>query len=101
LERQVAGFLRDPDLEVSHTGGYMINQHGKVSQVRFGLPERYNSWSLTRVLINLNEIAHPTVMMRRRCWERTGPFEQGFAADYHYWLKSARFLRYAFVPERL
>lgn len=101
LERQVAEFRADPELDIVHTNGHQIGPDGKLLRTEFGLPAEYNGWSMTRILFNRNLVAHPTVMMRRRCFDRVGPFEEGFAADLHYWMKSARFLRYKYLPEKL
>src|SRR5262249_37823162 len=46
-------------------------------------------------------IPHPTVMMRRSCFDKVGLFEDGFAADYHFWLKSATRLKFKCVNEPL
>jgi len=101
LERQVAEFLADPELDIVHSNGHQIGPDGTLLPTEFGLSAEYNGWTMTRILFNRNLVAHPTVMMRRRCFERVGPFEEGFAADLHYWMKSARLLRYKYLPEKL
>ncbi len=101
LERQVALFDVDRDLDVLFTNGHKMDPEGMRIPGGFDLVHPFNGWTLTRHLLFYNLVAHPTVMMRRRCWDRVGPFEQGFAADYHYWLKSARFLKYRYLDEKL
>ncbi|HEY9855431.1 MAG TPA: glycosyltransferase, partial [Stenomitos sp.] len=101
LEHQVREFMADPELDIVHSNGHNIDPEGRRLDTDFRLPAPYNAWTMTRILFIRNLVAHPTVMMRRRCFDRVGPFEQGFAADYHYWLKSARFLKYRYLHEKL
>jgi hypothetical protein len=100
LEQQVARFDADPQLDILHSGAAIIDSAGRVTG-SFTLGESYTRWTLPRVLLRTNVVAHPTVMLRRACFERFGPYEEGFAADYHYWTKAARFAKFGYDPTQL
>lgn len=101
LERQVRRFDADPDLDILHTAAQHIGPDGQRLDSAFRLREPYDRWSLLRALFHTNLIAHPTVMMRRRCLDRVGPFEEATAADYRYWLKGAPHLKFRYLDEKL
>jgi GT2 family glycosyltransferase/spore maturation protein CgeB len=103
LERHVAEFLKDPELDIAFSEAEIIDATGRVtSATGFGIAvHTFNRWNLARILIKHNIVPHPTVMMRRSCFDKVGLFEDGFAADYQFWLKSATQLKYKFVNEKL
>src|SRR5206468_3143982 len=84
-----------------HTAGIRIDDNGREYERLFALYESYNEWTLLRAELRGNLIAHPTVMMRRSSFAKVGPYDEGFACDYAFWLKAAGRLRFGYLPEAL
>jgi hypothetical protein len=105
LQVQVNAFESDPSLDVAFSDGYHIDEHGNRLETTFRIwhpqVKSISRWNLQRVLFSRNIIARPTTMMRRSSILRMGGFEGGFVADYHFWLKSAPYLRYIYIDKPL
>ncbi len=103
LARQIAAFDQDPRLDVVFSDGFHINAVGQTlsSDFRFSEAQTFTPNNLLRTLFHKNIIAHPTVMLRRAAIDRMGGFEGGFATDYQFWLKSASYLNFKYIDEKL
>lgn len=105
LQTQVHAFESDPSLDVAFSDGYHIDEHGSRLETTFRIwhpqVKSINRWNLQRVLFSRNIIARPTTMMRRSSIFRMGGFEGGFVTDYHFWLKSAPYLKYIYIDKPL
>ncbi len=103
LERQVREFDRYPYLDVLFSNAYHIDAKGNVLPSDFRCPEAlsFTDRDLLRILFVKNIVPHPTVMMKRSSIDLMGGFETGFAPDYQFWLKSAPFLKFKYLDEKL
>ena len=103
LAKQVEVFEGNSSLDVVFTDGFHINSHGQTLSSDFGFSEArsFSDENLLRTLFYKNIIAHPTVMLTRKAIERMGGFEGGFATDYQFWLKSASYLKFQYLDEKL
>lgn len=105
LERQMREFGSDPELDIVFSDGYHIdaNSNFLASSFRFIESLSFNELGLPRTLFKKNIVANPTVMMKRKAIEKMGGFEAGteFCHDYHFWLKSAPYLKFKYIDEKL
>lgn len=103
LERQVYEFDTDPDLDIVFSDGYHIDEKGTIlgSDFYFKESHQLNQMNLLRLLFKNNFIPHPTTMVRLRSIELMGRFETGFCPDYQFWLKSAPYLKFKYINEKL
>lgn len=103
LERQLAEFTKNPELDIVFSDLYFINSNGKILPGDYKCEYSYSFTqnTLLRMLFRQNIIAHPTALMKRTSIEKLGGFETGFAADYHYWLKAAPHQKFKFIDEKL
>jgi glycosyltransferase involved in cell wall biosynthesis len=102
---QLNEFKSDPSLDVVFSDGLHIDENGKDLGTSFSVwhpqVKTITQWNLQRILFSRNIIARPTTMMRRSSILSMGGFEGGFVADYHFWLKSAPYLRYVYIDKPL
>jgi len=103
LERQVKEFIQDPSLDIVFSDLYFIDDKGDIIPGDFKCEASYTFSKLTlpRTLFSVNLIAHPTVLMKRDCIDKMGGFERWYCGDFHFWLKSAPFLNFKFIDEKL
>ncbi|MFO0730016.1 MAG: glycosyltransferase [Nitrospiraceae bacterium] len=103
LSVQLAAIEADPTIDLVFSDGMHIDASGRRLPSDFGFAESkcFTSRSLLRTLFKKNIVAHPTVLLRRDAIERLGGFETGFCPDYQFWLKAARFLRFAYIDKKL
>ncbi|MEI6444871.1 MAG: glycosyltransferase [Nostocales cyanobacterium ELA583] len=104
LERQVEEFKTDPDIDIVFSDGYHIDVNGNTlsSDFRFKESLQFNELNLPRLLVKKNIIPNPTVMIKRKAIEIMGGFEgKGIGEDYHFWLKSAPFLKFKYIDDKL
>ncbi|WP_432482026.1 glycosyltransferase family 2 protein [Kineococcus esterisolvens] len=99
LQTQVGAFDDDPGLDVCHGAAILMDAAGTPLSRGWALPRPYDDHCLLRELVRQNLLGHPSVMMRRDAFQRSGLFEQGVSADYHFWLKTAGTLRYRYLPQ--
>ena len=102
LERQVTLMKRDPSLGLVCTScAVRGDQHH--SEAVFALPDLPVSGRLFRDLVRNCFIVTPTVVVRRRCLEEAGLFNESLSVceDFNLWLKIAARWRIAFLPEVL
>lgn len=103
IERQAREFTHDPSVDIVFSDLYFIDGRGGVipGDFKCKASTTFNRLTLPRTLFGVNLIAHPTVLMKRDCIDRMGGFEQWYCGDFHFWLKSAPFLNFRFVDEKL
>jgi glycosyltransferase involved in cell wall biosynthesis len=99
--RMLETFKDDPDVGLVHSAAFEIDEHNHINGTLFNLENGYSEASQLRDLMFRSYIAHPTILCRREMFDKTGTFEDGFAPDYHFWLKTAKFFRFRYLPERL
>ena len=103
LRRQVREFEADPDLDIVFSDLYFIDGEGKPLGGDFRCEESltFTHRDLLRNLFRKNFIAHPSVMIKRKAIAGMGGFETRFAPDFHFWVKSAPYLNFKFIDEKL
>ena len=110
-EKQVAFMVRNPKVDISF--GLMANVKEKSDDL---IPVtgddliyqelRENAENITRmleILIYDNVVPTPTVMIRRKCFDKAGYFPEAMrqAEDYALWLQAARYCRWGFIDSIL
>lgn len=101
LERQLAVLRNEPEVDLVHGAGIVIDGAGRPGAPTFELDTSYDSSSELRRLIKGNNIAFPTVLMRREAFERCGEWSGGFAGDYERWIRMARVGRFRYLARPL
>ncbi len=103
IEKQVQVFNHDPSVDICFTDAYMMEEDNiQLHQKRSDFyPISFNSKNILRNFFLVNPIVFPTVMMKRSSIEKMGGFQTGFASDYDFWLRSAKFLNYYYLDEPL
>ncbi len=97
LEKQLAVFRANPEVDIVHGDEAIINEQGSV--VSLQNMRRY-SGRITRYLLADNSVSITTALVRRRCFDEMGGFDTsvGVADDYELWLRfSARYC-YQYEP---
>lgn len=86
LEKQVAVFDANPNVDIVHGDEAMINEQGTV--VSLENMKRY-SGHITLQLLADNSVSITTALVRRRCFDEMGGFDTslGVADDYELWLR--------------
>lgn len=104
IERQIAAFAADPELDICHHDATFIDHAGRVAHGSFrNVPSRNPSptprpWQF----IGGNPIPNPTVMFHRSILRRIGLQEVGQMHDYQFWFKAAvHGCRFVGLPDRL
>lgn len=98
--RQLAVFDERPDVHVVCTNMVQIDGEGRVTGEVLQIDD-IDKWSMARWQMVANHVSHPTVMMRREAFDLAGPYSRAFAADYDFWTKSAGWLGYHRISDRL
>jgi glycosyltransferase involved in cell wall biosynthesis len=103
LKKQLAVFEDDPALDVVFSNLSFIDAKGNLMEGDFSCEESltFTRQNLLRTLFRKNFIAHPAAMLKRKAIEQMGGFETGFAPDFHFWIKSAPYLNFKFIDEKL
>lgn len=102
LERQIALLKQDSTLGLACSGCAM-NENGGERRAGFVQHILPLSGRLFQELVRNCFIFTPTVVVRRRCLEEVGLFDESLAVceDFNLWLRIAARWRIAFVPEVL
>lgn len=99
VERQARVFERRPEVGLCATGALFIDERERVlgRQVPPSLP------GATRLLHLLRAcpFVQSSVMLRRECHDRLGPYSLTVAEDYDFWLRASLWYEFAAVPEPL
>lgn len=101
VERQRHVLDDEADIDVCYSPGLTIDSDGRVTGAVWEEQSPLDRWSMRRVLFTHDPIGHPAVLQRRSTFDRFGPYNRGFAADYDYWFKTAGFARYRRLAEPL
>jgi hypothetical protein len=101
FERMLNVFEEDPGVGLVHSAGMGMDSNGVDTGPIFHLGPGYDEISQLRVCMIACPIAHPTVLFRRDMFDRVGTLEEGFSPDYHFWIKSAKYFRFRYLPEIL
>lgn len=101
LSAQVAAFDEDPRLGVCHSASWLIDASGNRLGTGISLHAAYDDFSFLRLMAQANLVGAPTAMISRSTLEAVGLFEDGVAADVHYWYKSGGRIRFRYLPQRL
>ncbi|AXS82091.1 glycosyltransferase [Marinobacter sp. Arc7-DN-1] len=97
LEKQLAVFRANPEVDIVHGDEAIINEQGAVISLQ---NMRRYSGRITRYLLADNSVSITTALVRRRCFDEMGGFDTsvGVADDYELWLRfSARYC-YQYEP---
>lgn len=86
LEKQLAIFQSDPDIDIVHGDEAIIDEHGAI--VSLENTKRY-SGRISRQLLADNSVSITTALVKRRCFEEMGGFDASLevADDYELWLR--------------
>lgn len=98
--RQLAVLDDRPDVHVVCSNVVQIDGEGRVTGEIVQIDD-IDKWSMARWQMLANHVSHPTVMMRREVFDLAGPYSRAFAADYDFWTKSAGWLGYHRITDRL
>ncbi|MCC7229404.1 MAG: glycosyltransferase [Fimbriimonadaceae bacterium] len=106
LMRQVTLLDQDAKIGLVHTGGWFIGEDGNRLADPAPLGFIYPSTPTGDVLaleILYNHIITSSVLIRRECIERCGPFDPSFfgSGDWQMWLRIAREFHIGYVDEAL
>jgi spore maturation protein CgeB/glycosyltransferase involved in cell wall biosynthesis/SAM-dependent methyltransferase len=103
LDKALAVFADDPALDVVFSNLTFIDANGNPMEGDFSCEESlsFTRQNLLRTLFKKNIIAHPAAMLKRKAIEHMGGFETGFAPDFHFWAKSAPYLNFKFIEDKL
>ena len=93
------------DLVFCHISNFQENNEKEILEIRNPRIEKYlvdNASDLKEILnclIEENVIGTPSVIVRRSCFDRVGPFDESLkiAEDFDWWLRAARTCRFGFV----
>ncbi|MDL0429703.1 glycosyltransferase [Marinobacter sp. TBZ242] len=97
LEKQVAVFDANPDIDVVHGDEAMVDEQGVV--ISLENMTRY-SGHISRQLLADNSVSITTALVKRRCFDEMGGFDTsvGVADDYELWLRFSAKYRFHYLP---
>jgi glycosyltransferase involved in cell wall biosynthesis len=106
LARQVEMLDANPKIGLVHTGGWFIGDDGSKLADPAPLGFVYPSTPTGDVLaleVLYNHIITSSVLIRRECFEKCGPFDPSFfgSGDWHMWLRIAQDYEIGYVEEPL
>jgi len=100
LEKQLAVFQQEPDVDIVYGDCITINEQGdEISRANM----KRHSGRITLHLLKDNCVSMNTTMIRRRCFDEMGGFDEGdrLAEDYELWLRFSTRFRFHYIPEYL
>ncbi len=104
IKKQVEFFKKNPVVGLVYSGHLTINSTTPQIKKAFFVPPPLKSCeSLRKALLNQCFFANSTVVMKRECFDLTGPFDESLrhTVDYDMWLRTAAYFRFGCVPEVL
>lgn len=103
LARQVPLLEADEEVGLVHTDGWTFTGETVGPPIMGGVDPTTISGRLFERLLLGNPILVPSVVVRRRCLEEVGPFDEalGGCGDWDLWLRVCRRWKAAYVPEPL
>lgn len=96
LERQVAFLDANPEIgavfgqpEIIDKDGKRFGSEGKFRSVGFIAENRSQAAWLRQFFLHGNHLCHPTMMIRRECYDNVGLYDARFAnvGDFHMWMR--------------
>lgn len=102
-ERQVAFMEAHPEVGVSYGPCLFVKNGRELTRIGWE-PEKFpEGWIFEHLLLERGFISINTVMVRRRCLERVGSFNESLrtAEDTNMFLRLARQCRFGFIPDPL
>lgn len=106
LRVQLNLLRENPGFDVVYCDATIIDEHGKSTGAQFGEcfpPPKHPSGWLFKNLIVRNFINMQTVLMRKKCVQRAGCFDESikWVEDWWYWVRLSRDHRFLYSPELL
>jgi len=104
IAKQVRFFQKNPWAGLVYTGHMTVDSTSYQTKRSYLVPPHYKDCKSNRdALIKQCFFANSTVMMKKECFHRSGPFDESLrhTVDYDMWLKTAAYYRFGCVPEIL
>lgn len=103
LARQVPVLEAAREVGLVHSNALIVDEEGETRVAFEGVDEEVLSRGLARHLLFGNCVICPTVVVRRRCLERVGPFDASLPGceDWDMWHRIARVSEVAYIGEPL
>jgi glycosyltransferase involved in cell wall biosynthesis len=104
IEKQVSVLDDNPDVALVFSNGELLRDApAKTNQPQsFFEVEAPNRGTVFEALVHTNFIPQSSVLVRKSCFDETGPFfEIPLAADYHKWLQISLRHRFEYIDEML
>lgn len=102
LEKQVSFLNDNPNIDVVGTQISYFRDDPEDTEEKLAFPTD-NLNIIYNLFKNCNVIAHPSVLIRINVYLKVGVYENlyNFAEDYQFWLKAAKFCKFANLSEYL
>jgi glycosyltransferase involved in cell wall biosynthesis len=104
LEKQVALLDANQDLGAVFTWVQIIDEHGVKSEETWFDQENRSRWEwLNCLFLGQNRLNHPSVLIRRRCYQEVGIYRYGFAqtGDAEMWSRVLQKFSIHIIQEKL
>lgn len=85
---QVEMFEKNPELGLVAGHGHIINSEGEIMATR-KVPD-YSKHGALLFLLQHCIFSQPTVMVRKECYDKVGPYRNIYGEDYEMWIRIAR-----------
>jgi glycosyltransferase involved in cell wall biosynthesis len=97
LDKQLAVFQKNPEVDIVHGDEAIIDEHGAVITLN---NMKRHSGLITPQLLADNSVSITTALVRRRCFDEMGGFDTtvGVADDYELWLRFSARYRFHYEP---
>jgi glycosyltransferase involved in cell wall biosynthesis len=97
LEKQIEFLRNKEDCDVLFSEVFLVNEHGNVLTKMYS--QRFSGYILGR-LLQANFVTNNTVLVKKRCFEEMGGFDEDlrYAEDYDLWLRFATRYRFVYHP---
>jgi len=95
-------FNKNLDYGMVHTDAFWIDSHDHILKVNKH-PGRKHVGTITKHLIMKNFICNPTVMLRRECLKKVGPYDESLflPADWDMWLRISEHYKIGYIAKPL
>jgi glycosyltransferase involved in cell wall biosynthesis len=105
LARQIELLDAHPEVGLVHTGGHFIDRDGNRTEgnpLGFRFPT-FETGDILQGLVYENKIIASAALARRECFDRLGPFDEGYfgSGDWQMWFRIAEEYRVGFVDAPL
>jgi len=99
VEFQVKMFQKEPELGLIGTDHHIIDLEGEIVGT-VAVPDFSRNGAFISLLQNCI-FSQPTVMVRKECYDRIGPYRNTYAQDYDMWIRIARHYPVGVIHEPL